>query len=700
MKEKMKHFINEERKKYIYFYKIMEDGQISLKEKQKLIDAEVNKMLINEKEIVYTITPKVELLCQVITQRIKYFSSNDILLIKNKEIKQTIYQLCNNNQNISLILLSIIGKIFTSLNKETISITNFAVLLAKHLIGSLISIEKEEDASKFTTQTLLKIGMIFFGILETNFLFKDNNFKLFNKHKELFLTLSEDAIDILCIIPQFGNHHPLLVNPSNYSAKNQVIKDRIFKFNMYHINCECGLRKEHTIIDEAVISTLNYLQSQPFVINRDSLNHVIENPSLYLEEFDEYKDIFIPLKYENIDLYLKELNEIDKQKAKKKYYKGKVLLDLFIKTIIFAELYKDEKIYFNTYLDWRGRIYYNGYPLNPQSYKLCRRLLKLENANIMCSFDVTASGFQIIGLLKCDLFLLQMTNFKNKIDKDIYEYIMDKYKEYINKELNHDEYPFLLSSEFNKKIFNRKFIKNLAMCLIYTEGNFSRANKIEEMLANTSLNISKKDLMKLASLFKSCVYKSIPSVSDISKNFSLLLKNISQNKLIYLKSSNNHISTVLSYPKQKIKRIRITKYPISLVGKTNPIIEKKNLYVNIVPYKNNISKIKRALFPNFIHQVDSLILHKVIQKAKEKKISLYTIHDCFVSDIKNKEILNEIYKEACIDVVIIDKPLQTLFFKNTNNLQTLVTENIDDLLIKEKNNINILKEEIYDIITN
>lgn len=698
MMENFKIFLNEEKKIYLSFYNIIENEKISLKEKQNMIDVEVNKILINDR--VLNITPNVDLLCNEINIRIKLFNDINIKDVRSVVVKDIIERFVNSRCNLALCLLSVVSKIFNGCDSTKISITNFSILLCTYLLELLYISENNDNSFELDSQIRLKIGNIFFEILNDNFNLNGDNLKLFNKHKELSISLTNNAKDILRLIPSFGNHHPLLVCPSKYSSTNYTNRDRCFKFNMYHINCDCGLRKEYTTINEDVISTLNYLQSQPFVINKDVLKDVIENPFQYLLEFDNSKCILLPLKYSCLNKYLESLNcnnSIDLGSASECFYKGKDLLDLFIKTIVFADLYQNEIIYFNTYLDWRGRVYYNGYPLNPQSYKLCRRLLRLVGGGSMCSFDVTASGFQIIGLLTYDKFLLKTTNFYNNNNKDIYEYIMDTYKEYIYKVLNPNEYPFLLNDDFNRLIFNRRFIKNLSMCLIYTEGDFSRANKIEDILINTSVKICKKDLMKLASLFKKCVYEAIPPIDDLAKKFYYLLNKVKNNSIIYLESSKTHISTVYSYPKQKIKRVIVTKY--SKTGSNNNFLkEKKNVYLNIVPYRNDIQKLRRSLFPNFIHQVDSLILHKVVQKAMQKNISLYTIHDCFVSDIKNKKILNEIYINACLDVIQNDKPLQIMFEKNNCELIKTFNESFDDVLIKNQFNKKILKEEIYDII--
>jgi len=700
MIENFKIFINKEKELYLPFYNIINNENISLKDKQKLIDIEVNRILISNSNCIYTTTPKIGLICNSINLRIMYFKENNVQRVRSVVVKDLLNDVFACQLNLPLVLLSIVSKIFTGIEGNKISITNFSILLCKYLLDSLCISENNNKNFGLDTQIQLKIGIIFFEILNDTFVLNGETFNLFNNHKGFSISLTNDVKEILRVIPYFGNHHPLLIKPSNYSSTNYINRDRIFKFNMYHINCDCGLRKEYTTINDNVISTLNYLQSQPFSINKRVLKDVIENPFEYLLEFDHSKCILLPLKYKSFEIYLDSIEYSDLGLATESFYKGKCLLDLFIKTIIFADLYKHEIIYFNTYLDWRGRIYYNGYPLNPQSYKLCRRLLTLSSVDVMCSFDVTASGFQIIGLLTLDSFLLKMTNFQINNDNDIYEYIMNKYKDFIHKELNIDEYPFLLNDEFNKLIFNRKFIKNLSMCLIYTEGDFSRANKIDEVLINTSVKICKKDLMKLAALFKKCVYEAIPSINNIAKKFYYLLNEIRNNKVIYLESSKKHISTVYSYPKQEIKRVIVTKYSKIGCVSNNVMKEKKNIYLNVVPYKNDILKLRRSLFPNFIHQVDSLILHKVVQNAMQKNISLYTIHDCFVSDIKNKSILNEIYLNACIDVIINDKPLQNLFEKNNYELIKTFNTTLENVLISEKNNKNILKEEIYDIINN
>lgn len=696
MMKKFKYIYNLEKSVFKNLYQIVDDGQLTIADKQKLIDYDVNKLLVCKSNMLYNLTPKIYCMCCILNERILRFSEYNLALIKNKKTRKVLLEILNTGPNLSLILLVLCGKIFNSVNTEKITVTNFAVLLHELLNEFFIDNYKVKNSS-FS----LKIGIILFEILDSDFIYMDKTFKLFVKHgdNELQISLNNECKDVFRLLPEIGNHHPLLVCPSNYILENNYInKDRLVKFNMYHINCNCGIRNKYSHINERLISSVNYLQSQPFVINKVVLNHVMNNPIPYLYEFDNSKNIFLALKYESAERYLIDLNltKIDDiNKAKERFYKGQDSLYLFIKTLLYADLYKNETIYFNTYLDWRGRIYYNGYPLNPQAYKLCRRLLKLNNSNIMCSFDVTASGFQILGLLKQDRFLLEMTNFLNETKEDIYEYIMNKYRVYIYKEFSYKQHSFVTNIEFHKHIFNRKFIKNLSMCLIYTEGDFSRANKIEEELTNSSIKIERKDLMMLAILFKRCVYESIPSIAEMSKDFSMLLNECKERDVIYLESSKEHLSTVFSYPKQEIKRVVVTKYPIINNNDYFVVKEKKNLFVNIVPYKNDIAKLRRSLFPNFIHQVDSLILHKVVQESIKQHISLYTIHDCFVCDIKDERIINEIYLKSCIDVISNDKPLENMFQKNKCSLLKSATK-LDGLITNK--NKKILKNEIYDII--
>ena len=48
-------------------------------------------------------------------------------------------------------------------------------------------------------------------------------------------------------------------------------------------------------------------------------------------------------------------------------------------------------------------------------------------------------------------------------------------------------------------------------------------------------------------------------------------------------------------------------------------------------------KIRRATQPNFIHNLNSQLLHGVVKKARESNIYIAVVHDCFIVHNKKDE---------------------------------------------------------------
>ena len=114
-------------------------------------------------------------------------------------------------------------------------------------------------------------------------------------------------------------------------------------------------------------------------------------------------------------------------------------------------------------MDFRGRVYYHGYPLNPQGDTRSKNLLLFKDQrkeSLKIKLDASASGFQILGLLTYDEKILIETNVvkrKNKsckLKEDVYNKTLTEYKNNSNK---------------NNLNLDRKVFKKILMCFFYNE---------------------------------------------------------------------------------------------------------------------------------------------------------------------------------------------------------------------------------------
>jgi hypothetical protein len=329
--------------------------------------------------------------------------------------------------------------------------------------------------------------------------------------------------------------------------------------------------------------------------------------------------------------------------------------------------------------------------LNIQSSKLTRNLICFKNYknDELVSLDATASGIQILACILRNEKLLKLTNLLNKNDLDIYEY----YREKFNKSsLNH--LSKVIKTKKNKEIEvtyqkfifkERKLFKKLLMTYMYNKEVFGMAEDIKDSGEYPSLNEKKGEryfhMQNLLKFFKE-------EFKDIEQ-FKFLINDLIdlKNDDVSLNKNSNYISTQF-YAKQQTKRIRF-------------YIDKKQIDISLKkdkePQQLDKRKSKTATMPNFVHNIDADILYQMIQKAVEKNIPIFTIHDCFVVPKKYSNVIKENYLEILNDLV------------NQNILKNFVIQNIENnedqakLFLKYKNlfqnekirlnNLNGLKEE-------
>ena len=84
------------------------------------------------------------------------------------------------------------------------------------------------------------------------------------------------------------------------------------------------------------------------------------------------------------------------------------------------------------------------------------------------------------------------------------------------------------------------------------------------------------------------------------------------------------------------------------------------------PLSLDIRKTRRATLPNFIHNLDSQLLHSVITKAQKYNINLSVIHDCFIVHKKYELKLKKWYFEAFNDLILSPNNLVLSSFLKRN----------------------------------
>lgn len=510
-----------------------------------------------------------------------------------------------------------------------------------------------------------------------------------------------------------------------------------------------SISKTHVLenISNDYINSINYLQSQGFIINTEYVDYLLNLP------FQEIEKEFILEVYDKQLGYSKEitvnlLNYVNDKvmPIEESTYCFKIFFTIFV-----IQILKGFTLYFVYFIDFRSRIYPYGYPLTFYSAKIFRKCFISKKAdyfdesyfnknflkyfdeydkftklsyqvlsksligNFLIGMDACASAFQIQGALLKDLKMMQLTNiYNNDTNKkyDIYFYIMHGFKDYVlnNNYIKFNDYDYYLYeakdkfSELSYKITDlkslfllmcedRKFWKSIIIPFSYNEGSKSRVEKFKAYFLDKLNNSYNKKLYEFSdiveSLFSDFFNSEFPKYKTLKLIFNFLLKGNTESFII----KNNYFKLKQFYPVQeKVEyyRRRANKKPLH--------------YTFMVSNYNKLNKTKQrcASYVNFIHSLDASIMVNVINRFKKENLNIFPVHDCFYVNPSYMERVIKTYNVAFIEEIIFNNPLKKLFLSNNfdflnKKMKKYLTEigyfdnwSEDDLLVI-KNSLNSLK---------
>lgn len=226
-----------------------------------------------------------------------------------------------------------------------------------------------------------------------------------------------------------------------------------------------------------------------------------------------------------------------------------------------------------------------------------------------------------------NLNYLKSTNFikeKGTVGEknDLYINLREKY-------LSKREFSDLNEKDAVTNFFTRKIIKSVIMCYFYNESHFGVVKKLEMVERFPGFNLN-KEVSELRSFLKKefldfeFLKKVILKVIDHSKI---------KNKSINLLDERLLLTSFQFYAEQEIKRVDYYDH----FGKRQKI----RISMDIEPLSINIRKTRLATLPNLIHNIDALVLHSLVSKAKKYNISLTVIHDCFIVHKKYEKFIKK-----------------------------------------------------------
>lgn len=297
---------------------------------------------------------------------------------------------------------------------------------------------------------------------------------------------------------------------------------------------------------------------------------------------------------------------------------------------------------------------------NPMSYFNAIKRIAL-NKNFTINIDATASVIQISSLIIKDSILSYNTNiwvdskFDDKNLRDPYELDIS-----IDK-LTQEEFKI-----FEKIINDRNLRKKIIMTCIYGSTPYEFMKKMQKNGELILFPLS--TLVKIGYGILNSFYKKYPKIKIIKQLFYYIADYIYTNQLeINFKNKNFH-TTFLPLKNKKVEII-LTK-------------EDKKMSCKINTHKNDheLRNLKNTLFPNFLHSVDSQILHNCRTTLLNNNVPTLGVHDCIICDYKHYEICLNVYNLELsktlnlniFDWLELDENEFIKYLKNKKNKKTLI----------------------------
>jgi DNA-dependent RNA polymerase len=556
---------------------------------------------------------------------------------------------------------------------------------------------------------------------------ENNNIKINDNIKLNFIFNNSKQIKLCYKIIKFGGYLINIFDQTHFIHKNPI---NAGKLNLINLD---------------IIKTINYIQSIPFIININVLEHILN----WIIEDRELNDPLFFKKH-------KETNKLDDYKKNKDLFKVNEILrqdSLFnvnVEIIASAILLRNKTFYHPIFSDWRGRIYTCNTILSFQGNELNRSLLYFKNGNILnnkgykslqiytancfglnklsnnykikwvndninkiielnynlingakekliflaCCYelkgyyndpqnfisrlpiylDATASGLQNLSVMTKDLNLAKYVNIlkssSDDIPKDIYTVMAKKVSDIVDEMNEYNPYKEIKKLLIDK---NREFLKWAIMTTTY--GVTLRGIK-DQLIENIFIKTSEKfryifsseeqKIEKFANLYRLKDIKYLKEeYRDEFEKFKLNGTEIMYlAKIIYntLYDTYPSLKLLVNYFNDINDFLNLISLEIGIVWKTpsglileqkyletisqertrNVLGRRKSYVIQKTISKVNKRKQKQGTIANLIHSMDasniSLLVNNFIKN--NKNINLATVHDCFLTDSNNIEMLH------------------------------------------------------------
>ena len=466
-------------------------------------------------------------------------------------------------------------------------------------------------------------------------------------------------------------------------------QDSLYEDSLIHVD---DLKKPS--VSKDIVKTLKRQINQPFMVNTALLYKILETPDSLKEALMSFlsakdKDIVACAQYRDIHEYLSSLSdEASKIEGVNKYKQYELKTVQFFSTIKIAILFRNYKLYFPVRLDFRGRLYTVGWPLNPQGNKsFTRKLLRFIDS-FMYENDATGQCVQLWSILSNCRLGLQYTGLVhihigepfisrdiNPGRPDLYSYLTNRYSCLLEEEISSWEFAKDSNKQKIKNLIHaiavRNTVKRAVMGFFFGEGRISRAEQIKSIAKTEYDSISgnqennqfvyRKDgrnnfknsaILRFAFLLEKLISQELPEVNVFQLKFKKLIKEIQNLKATEGKvnlSWHQSFSMTNAYYMKQSKRARIDSrmmfYRYTFDEDGNPVLD--------------TGKFNASLLANFLHCGDAMLVQFVLESFHVENSDILTIHDAFYTCKEHTEFANKAYIQA-IKKLFADDPIRQI----------------------------------------
>lgn len=246
--------------------------------------------------------------------------------------------------------------------------------------------------------------------------------------------------------------------------------------------------------------------------------------------------------------------------------------------------------------------------------------------------DASASAYQIMSYFLLDHQMGYMTNLISNKDgqiKDVYEYLLDEFKVFLDGELDKD------FSMIVCKTLTRKIVKSIFMPIIYGKTVMSTASDLKDHLSHY---FTKKDCFVVASAcfkFWRLKYPGMECLIQLIRNIGWLAS--ASNRAVFYKVP--FFRTAQDY--MQMENMNIWVY--DRLHK-----KRRRVTLRVSSSKRDRRKSEISTFVNFIHQRDAHIAMSVVKEMLNRGAPIYTVHDNFITTIKYSHLIPKIYSDVFI----------------------------------------------------